>query len=95
VHVLDEEASHLDESLAELVMATAPNMLEPFGVDVDTAAVLLGAAGDNSERLRSEAAWAHTSGMAPIKASSGKVTHDTASIAVETAPLTRPCGASS
>jgi transposase len=32
------------------------------------------AAGDNPQRLRSEAAWAHLYGVAPIEASSGKVT---------------------
>jgi transposase len=32
------------------------------------------AAGDNPERLRSEAAWAHLCGVAPVPASSGKVT---------------------
>ena len=63
VQALDEEASHLDETLAELVMTTAPNMLELFGVGFDTAAVLLVAAGDNPERLRSEAAWAHMCGV--------------------------------
>ncbi len=31
-------------------------------------------AGDHPERLRSEAAWAHLCGVAPIPASSGKVT---------------------
>jgi transposase len=30
------------------------------------------AAGDNAERLRNEAAWAHLCGVAPIEASSGK-----------------------
>ena len=74
VHALEEEAAHLDERLAELVAATAPNLLELFGVGIDTAAVLLVAAGDNPERLRSEAAWAHLCGVAPIEASSGKVT---------------------
>ncbi len=49
-------------------------MLELFGVGVDTAAALLVAAGYNPERLRSEAAWAHLCGVAPIEASSGKVT---------------------
>ena len=44
------------------------------GVGVDTAAALLVAAGDNPERLRSEAAWAHLCGVAPLQASSGKVT---------------------
>ena len=41
---------------------------------IDTAATLLVTAGDNPERLRSEAAWAHLCGVAPIEASSGKVT---------------------
>ena len=39
-----------------------------------TAATLLVTAGDNPERIRSEAAWAHLCGVAPIPASSGKVT---------------------
>jgi transposase len=36
--------------------------------------MLLIAAGDHPERLRSEAAWAHLCATAPIPASSGKVT---------------------
>ena len=43
-------------------------------VQRDTAAILLVAAGDHPERLRSEAAWAHLCGTAPLSASSGKVT---------------------
>lgn len=39
----------------------------------DVAARLLVAAGDNPERLRSEAAGAHMCGTAPLEASSGKV----------------------
>ena len=49
-------------------------LLELHGVGVDTAAILLVAAGDNPERIRSEAAWAHLCGVAPIPASSGKTT---------------------
>ena len=37
-------------------------------------AALLVAAGDNPERLHSEAAWAHLCGVSPLKASSGKMT---------------------
>jgi transposase len=70
---LNAEVARLDEALGELVAATAPSLLKVFGVGVDTAAALLAAAGDNPERLRSEAAWAHLCGVAPIKASSGKV----------------------
>lgn len=43
-----------------------------FGVGYDTAAKLLIAAGDNPQRLRSEAAWAHLCGVAPLPASSRK-----------------------
>ena len=51
---------------------TAPELLGRFGVGPDTAAALLVSAGDNPERLHSEAAWAHLCGAAPIPASSGK-----------------------
>jgi transposase len=60
--------------LGELVQKTAPQLLEIHGVGVDTASTLLVTAGDNPGRIRSEAAWAHLCGVAPIQASSGKVT---------------------
>ena len=44
------------------------------GVGADTAAALLMAAGENPERLRSEAAFARLCGVAPLPASSGKTT---------------------
>jgi transposase len=74
VLALDEEGERIDELLAELVARTAPNLLALHGVGVLGAATLLVAAGDNPERLRSEAAWAHLCGVSPIEASSGKVT---------------------
>jgi len=74
VLALDEEKERLNVLLAELVAKTAPSLLELHGVGVDTAATLLVAAGDNPGRLRCEAAWAHLCGVAPIQASSGKVT---------------------
>ena len=43
-----------------------------YGVGYDVAAKLLVAAGDNPERLPSEAAFAHLCGVAPLEASSGK-----------------------
>jgi transposase len=55
-----------------LVTQTAPQLLAVFGVGIDTAAALLVTAGDNPGRLRSEAAWAHLCGTAPIPASSGR-----------------------
>jgi transposase len=73
VQALEQEIADLDELIAPLVAITAPELLALFGVGIDTAATLLVAAGDNPERLHSEAAWAHMCGVAPIPASSGKV----------------------
>jgi transposase len=69
---LGDEIAELDERIEKLVAAAAPELLGRFGVGPDTAAALLVSAGDNPERLRSEAAWAHLCGVAPILASSGK-----------------------
>jgi transposase len=74
VAALDEELVGLDALLGELVVDYAPALLALPGVGVQTAAALLAAAGDNPERLRSEPAWAHLCGVAPIEASSGRVT---------------------
>src|SRR6266704_1677409 len=63
----------LDETITPLVTARAPGLLALHGIGPDTAALLLITAGDHPERLRSEAAWAHLCGAAPIPASSGKV----------------------
>jgi transposase len=74
VLVLDDEIARLDVALAHLVTATAPGLVGLHGVGVDTAAILCVAAGDNPQRARSEAAWAHLCGAAPLEATSGKVT---------------------
>jgi transposase len=71
---LSEEIATLDQQLDRLVAETAPALLAVHGVGTDTAAALLIAAGDNPDRLRSEAAFAHLCGVAPIPASSGKTT---------------------
>jgi transposase len=74
VQALEEEIAGLDELIAARVQKTAPQLLELYGVGIDTAAALLVAVGDNPERLHSEAAFARLCGAAPIEASSGKVT---------------------
>ena len=71
---LEDEIAELDERIEKLLKAAAPELLSRFGVGPDTAAALLVSAGDNPERLHSEAAWAHLCGVAPIPASSGKST---------------------
>ena len=61
---LEAEITELDQLLTELVAIN--------GVGTDVAIALLVAAGDNPERLRTEATFAHLCGVAPIDASSGK-----------------------
>jgi transposase len=72
VEFLDAQIERLDELIVPLVTVRAPGLLSLCGVGPDTAALLLIAAGDHPERLRSEAAWAHMCAVAPIPASSGK-----------------------
>jgi transposase len=72
VQSLEDEIAELDQRIETLLAVTAPELLALFGVGPDTAAALLVSAGDNPERLHSEAAWAHLCGVAPIPASSGK-----------------------
>ena len=92
---LEDELVGIDELLTTLVTTCAPEMLKLFGVGIDTTATLLVTAGDNPERLRPKLTWAHLCGVAPIEASSGKVTAAIVSIVAATETPTRPCGASS
>ena len=74
VQSLEAECERLDAVLEPLVAATAPELVASFGVGTDTPGALLVSAGDNPQRLRSEAAFAHHCGVAPIDASSGLTT---------------------
>ena len=69
---LNAELKELNATMHPLVERTAPGLLAVYGVGYDVAANLLIAAGDNPERLTSEAAFAHMCGVAPLEASSGK-----------------------
>lgn len=71
-HLLDEEIAELDAQITPLVRAAAPDLLALYGVGPETAGQLLATAGDNPERMRSEAAFAHLAGAAPVPASSGR-----------------------
>jgi transposase len=71
---LSAEIDALDAQLEQLVSAAAPELLAVKGVGTDIAGALLVAAGDNPDRLHSEAAFASLCGVAPIPASSGKTT---------------------
>jgi transposase len=72
ITALQDEIKEIDAELAPLVAATAPRLLEVYGVGTEVAAQLLTSAGDNPDRLRSEAAFASLCGVAPLPASSGR-----------------------
>ncbi len=69
---LTEQLRRLDAELKPVVTAAAPRLVAINGVGTQIAGQLLVTAGDNPERLRSESAFAHLCGVAPVPASSGK-----------------------
>jgi transposase len=69
---LEEEIKEIDTILRPMVKETAPELSALSGVGPDVASALLVAAGDNPERMRNEASFAHLCGTSPIDASSGK-----------------------
>jgi transposase len=71
---LDDEIGRLDELLEPVVTGHAADLLSLHGCGLFVAATLAVAAGDRPERIRTEAAWAHLCGTAPIPANSGKTT---------------------
>ena len=71
---LSTEIADLERAIAPLVSAICPALLELPGIGPDNAGQLLVTAGDNPQRLRSEAAFAMLCGAAPIPASSGRTT---------------------
>jgi transposase len=72
VRLLDQEIAVLDEHLEALVTSVAPNTIALLGVGPCHAGQLLVTAGQNLDRFRNEAAFAHLCGADPIPASSGK-----------------------
>jgi transposase len=71
---LSLEIAELDSQLDRLVAEAAPELTSvPAALGTDHAATLLLTAGDNPERLGSEAAFASLCGVLPVEASSGKV----------------------
>lgn len=72
IHHLDVEITDALAELDQLTRAAAPTLRDQQGVGAEVAASLLVSVGDNRHRLRSEAAFAHLCGAAPIPASSGR-----------------------
>ena len=71
---LAAEIKLLDTQLEHLTNNHAPRLRKEFGVGAQTAAVLVCVAGDNPDRIKSEAALAALCGVSPLQASSGKTT---------------------
>ncbi len=69
---LDAEIDTLGTELGRLVAIAAPSLVAVKGVGTEVAGALLAAAGDNPERLLSEASFAALCGASPIDASSGR-----------------------
>lgn len=69
---LTEELNEINKTLDHLTAHGSKRVRQQFGVGPQTAATLLAVAGDNPERLRSEAALASLCGVNPLEASSGK-----------------------
>ncbi|OZG61427.1 transposase, partial [Bifidobacterium lemurum] len=69
---LREQADGLERAMREILEEHARALLDLNGVGVVTAATLAVVAGDNPERVRSEAAFAKLCGACPLPASSGR-----------------------
>ncbi|MFD8079391.1 IS110 family transposase [Streptomyces sp. NPDC059718] len=69
---LTDEISELTSRITATIGICAPKLLDVYGVGPDTASALLTAAGDNPQRMGSEASFAALCGAGPVEASSGK-----------------------
>ncbi len=71
---LDDQLALVTKRLHRITAAVAPKLMAIKGVGPEVASTLLMTAGDNPERMHSEAAFAALCGSNPIPASSGKTT---------------------
>jgi transposase len=69
---LDTEIKDLNQQIEALVRTAAPKLVELHGVGVELAGQFLVTAGDNADRIHTEAAFAKLCGVAPQPASSGR-----------------------
>lgn len=72
IETLDAEIDRLETERDRIIDAAAPQLLEVKGVGHHSAATLLIAAGDNPDRLHSEAAFANLCATAPVPVNSGR-----------------------
>lgn len=69
---LHDEIADFDAMIGAIVQELAPELIARNSIGHNAAAQLLLTAGDNPERLRSEASFAVLCGASPVPASSGK-----------------------
>jgi transposase len=74
IRELAGEIDRLARELNSLVATAAPNTLGRLGLGTHNTAAFLVAAGENIDRFRSAASFAHLCGVAPLPASSGRTT---------------------
>jgi transposase len=70
---LHDEIADLDVMIRAIVEELAPDLVARNSIGHNSAAQLLLTAGDNPERLKSEASFAALCGVSPVPASSGKI----------------------
>jgi transposase len=71
VVALHEETRELSREIKQILDTVATPILERHGIGYETTGTLLCAAGDNPERLATEAGYAALCGTAPVRVSSG------------------------
>ena len=69
---LDAEIKALSSQIEVIVAHVAPELIELFGVSTELAGQFLVTVGDNTDRIRNEAAFAKLCGVSPKPASSGQ-----------------------
>lgn len=74
VQLLDQEIAQANAELDAILQEKTPHLLAMTGVGTEAAGQILTTAGENIERLKSEASLARICGVAPIPASSGATT---------------------
>jgi transposase len=71
-HRLHDEIRGYDQDLERLTRQLCPQLLQRVGIGPEVASCLMVAAGDNPQRLKSEASFAALCGASPLDASSGR-----------------------
>jgi len=72
IQALTAEERELQRQITAVLSTHAPQLLHRHGVGPDSASALLVTAGDNPDRMHSQASFAALCGVNPIEASSGK-----------------------